>query len=266
MMNDSSSVEEVEWKKTVVRLDNRLEVDKSLLKQIVEKAGLAERRLLLICDDKNGFKSGNEILRGAAFAEKDLDIAVLKAGNKECIGQHNIDARDEWDYAVYIPLKSGETLSEFKPYFVSVLGHELTHVWIMSQDLSFHRCTSWLFGVFNDRVVKCKLKKYEVPWEKHCHKKGKHIALSIDDELKVQKALHEYADFLSKCNSEHSLVINWLCGLECSDVNAENILSIKKATQALCGQWKKPLLQHWGKERDLCRKNLAQRFELPDFI
>ncbi len=271
MMNDSSSVEKVEWKKTIVRLDNRLEVDKSLLRQIVEEAGLA-CRLLLILDTENGFPE----TRGVAFPMVDMNYAAPALGDNNAydrrrIGDHNINAWREWDYAVYIPRISAETWEKYKPYFVYVLGHELTHIWIMSQCLCFHRCTSWLDKAFGDEalcknVVRCGLRTYEVPWEKYCCKKGKCIALNIDDEQKVQNGLREYAESLRICKSKHSEVVDWLYGLDCSDVNAEDILSIKNATQALCEQWKKPLLKLWQEERNQCSKNLVQHFELPDFI
>ena len=95
MMNDGSSVEKVEWGKTEVRLDNRLGVKKSLLRQIVEEADIGKCRVLLVCDKNNGFQSLDGTPRGIAFAEKDLDILdIAMPGNKSYIGLHNIDARD----------------------------------------------------------------------------------------------------------------------------------------------------------------------------
>lgn len=270
-MNDSSSVETVKWGKTVVRLDHRLKVDKLLLRQIVEEAGLA-CRLLLILDTENGFPG----YRGVAFPQVDMNDAAPAFGDnnaydRERIGEHNLDAWSEWDYAVYIPRISAETWKKYKPYFVSVLGHELTHIWIMNQDLNFHRCTSWLDKAFRDEafrkdVVRCGLRTYKVPWEKYCNKKGKCIALNIDDEQKVRDGLYEYVKYLTTKKSEHAEVVKWLCKLDCSDVNAEDLLSIKKDTRTLCGQLKESLLQHWEKERKQCSKNPAWKFKLLDFI
>lgn len=267
MMNDGSSVENVEWGKTAVRLDHRLKVDKSLLRQIVEEAGLA-CRLLLILDTKNGFPG----MRGVAFPMVDMNCAAPALGannayDRSRIGEHNLEAWREWDYAVYIPRISAETWKKYKPYFVYALGHELTHIGIMHQDLCFHRCTSWLFDAFFKKdVVKHELKMWEVPWEEYCNKKGKCIALNIDDESKVQNELYEYAKYLRTKKSEHAKVVDYLFNLDCSDVNTENILSIKKATQALCEQWKKPLLKLWQKERNQCSKSPTHHFELPNFI
>lgn len=178
-------IENLVWDKVRVRLDNRHGIDKSLLQCIIEASGLGDCRLLLVADTENGFGEN----RGIAFAMQDnCDAAPPRGENnayaRQRLGQHNIDAWDDWDYAVYIPEITSKRWRQFKPYFATVLAHELEHIRIMLQDLEFHRCVAWLYrdnlAIFKRAGLQHTLgKTWDHPWEYHCNQRGKAVAAKI---------------------------------------------------------------------------------------
>lgn len=265
-------VKHVELGDVKVRLDNRLGVGELLLNEIFTASDLTKCRLhrevLVIFDTDNGFKYlTTNPPRGIAFAEKDLDFVTPDEPKKEAIGPHNIEARCEWDYAAYIPKISGQEWKKRKPYFVSVIAHEIEHIRIMINDLNFHRFTSWMYQIFEESRMKCKLQPYQLPWEKHCYKMGKLVAIKICGEKDFNEMFAEYAAILKKYNSNHAEVVEWIQKVDCSEtVNEVDWLNIlKRKTRQFCQEQKKELSRLY--RDDKCRgKKFVQRFNLQDFI
>lgn len=268
----NSCVKHVELGGVKVRLDNRLGVGEVLLNEIFTASTLAKsqlyREVLIIFDTNNGFKYWTtNPPRGIAFAEKDLDFVALDEPRKEAIGKHNIGTRCEWDYAVYIPKISGQEWEKRKPYFVSVIAHELEHIRIMINDLNFHRFTSWMYQLFEESRMKCKLQPYELPWEKHCYKMGKLVAVKICGEKDFDEKIIEYTDLLKKHNSDHAEVVEWLQKVDCSEtVNEVDWLdTLKRKTRQFCQEQRKELSRLY--RDDTCRgKKFVQLFNLQNFI
>ncbi len=267
-----SYVKQVELGGVKVRLDNRLKVGEKLLDDIFKINSLQKCRLykeiLVVFDTDNAFKYFTKNPpRGLAFLEKDLDIVAPDEPRKKGIGIGNIKAKNEWDYAVYIPKISGQEWKKCIPYFISALAHELEHVRIMINDLDFHRFTSWMYKLFEESRMKCKLQTYELPWEKHCYKMGKLVAIKICGEKDFDEKIIEYADLLKKHNSDHADVVESLWKLDYSyKTYKEGWFDIlKRKTGQFCQEQKKELSRLY--RDDTCRgKKFVQRFNLQDFI
>lgn len=124
-----------------------------------------------------------------------------------------------------------------------VLTHELEHVRIMIEDLEFHRFTSWMYNVFKENRLECKLTPYELPWERHCYEIGKLVAIKVCREVDFYEKFAEYAAILKKYNSNHAEVVEWLQKVDCSEtVNEVDWLdTLKRKTRQFCQEQKKEL-------------------------
>jgi len=124
-----------------------------------------------------------------------------------------------------------------------VLTHELEHVRIIVEDLEFHRFTSWMYNVFKENRLECKLTPYELPWERHCYEMGKLVAIKVCREVDFYEKFAEYAAILKKYNSNHAEVVEWLQKVDCSEtVNEVDWLdTLKRKTRQFCQEQKKAI-------------------------
>ncbi len=269
MMNDSPSVEEVEWKKTVVRLDNRLKVDKSTLKQIVIKADFQENcRLLLILDRENGFPR----TRGVAFPMVDMNYVAPACGDnnaydRKCIGDYNIKAWREWDYAIYLPEITAKKCKDFEPYFAFIMGHELEHVRIMQLNLELHRFASWVGDNLKKFATKAgielAMRTYEFPIDLYCNKKGKKLAV----EMYGEEFTNKLTSLVSLESENHKEVLQFILSSECNlkDDDRVETLANQIVQKIDDNELRNVIRNFWECEKEK-QYNFAREVNLPLFL
>lgn len=183
------------------RLATKINLNMNLLGKVFRNIPKISKLLLIL--DENGFKG----TKGAAFCYK-LEKYIRCESNRKCFSralwpeQPNKPKFPEWDYAVVLPRKSIEFIEKEPVYFTLLLGHELEHVELYSSDYdTFALHASWLFD--NLKRLTCAKEKwrYSFPVEKHCHKKGKQLAIALSSEQKFINAIEKVSALESEANN-----------------------------------------------------------------
>ena len=256
------------WGNVNVRLDNRIGVDRSLLKEIINRSDLPKCRLLLIFDTENGFPK----TRGVSFPMVGMNYAApsedeTNGYNRKRVGEHNIESWCEWDYAIYIPEISAKRWPEFEPYFTFITAHEIEHVKIMLWNLEFHKFASWIYEYLKELFDKAHLalpiRTYQFPYELYCHKKAKQFAI-----LKYKEGFEKKLKALIPLESEeHQEVLKFILGSECDITIDDQMQSIHKKILKLCeGKKLREVIYKVWKEEKEKPYNFAEVVNLPKFL
>lgn len=282
----TKEVRKVELGGVTVMLHNKAKVDVAFLDDIFFKSGLDDRELLLILDTEDGFGCKEKKLRGLTFSSTILtDPKVSPYGYDPGTNKTRISLKQQyWGYmrgiglgqigesdaVIYIPKMSTEKWKDFKPHFAFVLGHELEHVKVMREDIEFHMCVTWLFDynckIFKEVGLDCSAKKkWNFPLEKHCHKKGRKLAVNLFGKSRFNECLSSLKKQETKPSYRETL--DFLLGLEGEPYEGDTCRSILKEIR---GYYKNKKL--WRAAHTLWKEDLsnggeiATKFKLDKFL
>ncbi|MHC4587058.1 MAG: hypothetical protein ACYS3N_21200 [Planctomycetota bacterium] len=276
MVDEHNQITHCNWgkeKQVTVRLDNRFKVNEKLLKRIFKKANLPKCRLFLKLDTNEaptGFAC-----RAMAFLRDDLDIilsddnAMVEGLRRDAIRQKNIDApKDDWQYGVYIPGVTAELWTELPACFAFYVLHELEHVRIMLHDPNFHRFASWTWEHWPEFFPEGKLPKWNRwnwPWELHCNKESKRLAIEMYGKEPFIEALSCQIKKERPKHEEHAKVLGSILTLPCGAKEDNLIDSLKRKIQTRIDKEgvRSAIYSKWRLE---ARPKLASRFNLQDFL
>jgi len=230
------------------RLSPKIKLDECLLNRIFKLRPKA-RRLLLVLDEK-GFKNK----KGAAFChnlEKCIGSDDRICFSRALWPEHpKLPKFPEWDYGVVLPRKTVRFIQKGPAYFTFILGHELEHVELYSSNYFCALHGSWLYDnlerlTYVEDLPKC----YTFPIEKHCHREGGKMAISLFSE-------QHFIDTIEKvltCESEQKNInlLRWVKPLS----EEEPCLNLRKEFIEFCQPYKGALrnlfdkdLKEWKKE------------------
>ncbi len=278
------NVRRVELGGVTVRLRNYADVDERFLASVFAESGLRSRELLLILDTKDDFGCKDNGARGKTTLSKLLDPRVpWKRGYDQNEGRTHyrevdryswpdktIDVSEigQWDVVVYIPGKSTSCWSEFKPYLAWVLAHELEHARIIRHDVEFHFCMSWLYdynqSIFSGASIGSKWQKcWWFPWEVHCHKRGKDVAVSLFGEHVFEECIERRRARESQACTE---VLDFVLGLVGDPYKGRVLEQIKEAVLAgYSKEARRAAHELWRKHRS-CGCESARLFDLAKYV
>ena len=219
-----------------ILLDNKAQIDESILRDIVLKADFPPERLLLnLLPFYKKLQNIDTCYQGIFFHKSLYRYDDWIDLNSEYLLKN-------WEYGISISGHICNKHKQFPAYFAYVLGHELGHAHICYSDKDLH-IHSRLIDLHIKEASKCKItKNIELPHERRCDQFGIYIAEQIYSRKKLNE---EIVNLMVKreCN-DHERLEYMLSLPGTSDLN-----NIRNELVELTKPFKVELIKFWKEDK-----------------
>ncbi len=230
-------------------LDNKAEVDESVLWKIIHKAGFPKEKLLLNLLPENKVLECN----GKCFQAICFHKSLYHYDN--WIEVHLDYLKKNWDCGISISGKYCQMHREYPAYFAYLLGHELGHAHICRSDILLH--IHYCLVDSHLPYISSKIQWYEYPHERKFDQFGICIAEQIFSREKLDEEITNLINKPECNNSERLKSMLTLSG-------TMNLKNIRNELIELTAPFKTELITRWQKDKRNSDSKLLAR-EVEDF-